>query len=1123
MKKLWSLLLALVFTCGLILPAVTNHVYASGGVAMTVNGTEYSSHGEGWAQAVRLANGGEKTNIILYADWNAENGNFSYSNGTDKGYLYLNDSDVDLSINLNGHVINRGLTNAVSDGQVFKISGGKLTITDSVGTGRITGGNNTGNGGAFCVENRATLVLEKGKIYDNNAKNGGGIYVCNALFYMNGGSVEKNSAEYGGGISLDGNYSADTEYIVCKGGEISQNTARLGGGVFLDSANEDVVVTFENTQISDNVADDAGGGVYVGFTYEASEVAFGNGTSITRNISDEGGGVYMGCGSIRLIGVHITENRAFTRCGGVGAEDDMDDNAHGTIFEYGTYTLGGDLYIQNNYVQEGWTENPKVNSNLRIGDVTCDLSYDVNNPFTDSASIGIDIYADFGTDEIEEKLTDSKGNFSVDSYEHFTADNPNNIISARDAGSSAGSDRYQIYLQQEENAFRGGIADAVLTSNFDSGIIPVTDKQNKTVTLSVNPKMGRTLENVALFDIVDFIYGDDATGIEEGARIMDLSDNANLRWKVMGKNNSYELWQIKIVPRGGAWSDEDESAARVIFDDKTRYYADLETAWTTAVEASTQKSTILVLNKNWLAGDTDSDGRIDSNETPGAFKYYKDGSEYGTSYGSLYLDELTMDLTIDLNGHTIDRGLTTAREKGHVLYMDIWGSITITDSSEAKTGKITGGNNTGYGGGIYVDYGELRINGGSIVGNKAEYGGGIYCDDLGDATINIKGGKISGNTATENGGGIYVYNGYLYFDGGEISGNTAVEGAGVYWESDDAGCFTGGIVTGNNASSVGDGVYITGDGDVYLGGTIQIVENAGSNLYLSEKSADISNAFGQTDDIPIKPLTDGAMVGITAKNTEDMISADKSEFNEGDFTFMRSDNLGYFIRSVYDADDEEHIHQLYINSWAHDDARYPRITKVNIVNGNILEDASIDYDSQIITLTASVDAKASYKSIPFDRLISCEFNEDGVSIADSNTPRDMRRAQEYKIMSDNGTYVMCIVKVKWLCSEHKDADGDLICDECMEYAFSNTTIGKYNPETKEVTVFVKNPGTYTLIFADYENNNLSNSDKFEYSFKEGINVIEQKDKKFALESGDKVMLWYNMTACTPVCNAFALK
>ena len=51
----------------------------------------------------------------------------------------------------------------------------------------------------------------------------------------------------------------------------------------------------------------------------------------------------------------------------------------------------------------------------------------------------------------------------------------------------------------------------------------------------------------------------------------------------------------------------------------------------------------------------------------------------------------------------------------------------------------------------------------------------------------------------------------------------------------------------------------------------------------------------------------------------------------------------------------------------------------------------------------------------------------------------------------------------------------------------------------------------------------ANIDIVEYDFKEGINVVPQKVTSFALASGDKVMLWYDMINLVPVCEALTIK
>jgi hypothetical protein len=113
--------------------------------------------------------------------------------------------------------------------------------------------------------------------------------------------------------------------------------------------------------------------------------------------------------------------------------------------------------------------------------------------------------------------------------------------------------------------------------------------------------------------------------------------------------------------------------------------------------------------------------------------------------------------------------------------------------------------------------------------------------------------------------------------------------------------------------------------------------------------------------------------------------------------------------------------------------------------------------------------------------------------------------------------------LSWICKEHTDEDGDCICDLCEDFAFSKTTIGGYDAESKQATVFVEKAGKYSLVFADYENEKLANVDIVEYEFKEGINVVTQEDVSFALGSGDKVMLWSDMIHFVPICDALTVK
>ena len=123
--------------------------------------------------------------------------------------------------------------------------------------------------------------------------------------------------------------------------------------------------------------------------------------------------------------------------------------------------------------------------------------------------------------------------------------------------------------------------------------------------------------------------------------------------------------------------------------------------------------------------------------------------------------EIARSLTLDLNGHVLkmtgDGSVLRVKKDPHPV------TLTITDSSAAKSGTITGGNaEDGDGGGVCVEaYATLEMTGGCITGCRAEDGGGVYIDN--NATLKMTGGCITDCHASY-GGGIYSY-GNLYMGG----------------------------------------------------------------------------------------------------------------------------------------------------------------------------------------------------------------------------------------------------------------------------------------------------------------------------------------------------------------------
>ena len=135
-------------------------------------------------------------------------------------------------------------------------------------------------------------------------------------------------------------------------------------------------------------------------------------------------------------------------------------------------------------------------------------------------------------------------------------------------------------------------------------------------------------------------------------------------------------------------------------------------------------------------------------------------------------------------------------------------------SFEMNGGKITGNTALDYGGGVLTFPQKnqkitININNGEISGNKVTEGsGGAVAAFFGVTELNIKGGTLTGNSAYQFGGGVFLYGTTnVTISGGTISENKALRGGGgVCLREGSAVTQTGGSIE-NNVAKVGGGVY----------------------------------------------------------------------------------------------------------------------------------------------------------------------------------------------------------------------------------------------------------------------------------------------------------------------------
>jgi hypothetical protein len=125
--------------------------------------------------------------------------------------------------------------------------------------------------------------------------------------------------------------------------------------------------------------------------------------------------------------------------------------------------------------------------------------------------------------------------------------------------------------------------------------------------------------------------------------------------------------------------------------------------------------------------------------------------------GGLHLDSLTADSTIFSSILSGNQGSQLA---GGISF-DSPG-VTLAIDSSTISGNIAGSpgfEQAGFGGGIYVNQGTLRIVNSTISGNQATgYGGGISFTGLGSDSLLLRLTTVSNNTAGRKGGGLAVSN-----------------------------------------------------------------------------------------------------------------------------------------------------------------------------------------------------------------------------------------------------------------------------------------------------------------------------------------------------------------------------
>ena len=380
--------------------------------------------------------------------------------------------------------------------------------------------------------------------------------------------------------------------------------------------------------------------------------------------------------------------------------------------------------------------------------------------------------------------------------------------------------------------------------------------------------------------------------------------------------------------------------------------------------------------------------------------------------------------TIKMTGGTISGNTATQSNNdagGVAIYMRGNGKIDISGSAE-----ITGNSSSLDGGAILMGWGEINISGSAkINSNTASRWGGAIClrQDSNQTTIlNMRGGEISGNKATQEGGAVHVLDKqcqFFLYDG-KITGNTSGDGGAIYLNQEPSWLIMqGGEISGNTATGNGGGVYIYRSGSVCQlysgkiennkasgnGGGIYINPSNSGQLRVGDKplvqnntvSGKANNVYlpsGKTLTIEIG-MSKGASIGVTTANTSYPVAFSNN---------YKKDYANYFF-----ADDAN----------AH--VEYKDDQKLYLVSGAVARPLTVTFDPNGGTLaeadkTRSLTTGKPYGTLPVPSYEGYDFagwytEQNGGTKIESDTTVTVAGTQTLYAHWTEHEYTVTVVKI----------------------------------------------------------------------------------------------------------------
>ncbi len=679
--------------------------------------------------------------------------------------------DSTINGNQNSGIVNHG-TMTVEGASIYENSAkqgggihnsGNLVVTNSTVSGNQTLEGYRGGG----IFNHCGEMTVGGSTISNNVNGSGISNYCSSILVVTNSLIAGNSGYRGGGINNE-----RTSSLTVTGSTISRNTAIEDGGGIYSKKNSSLTV-IEST-VEGNSAED-GGGIWT----DGNSTVLKSTIQENTSLSGSGGGIFHCNGILTVVNAEIYGNESILYGGGIFSSSSL-NLINSTVVGNSSEYRGGGVYSGTTFTTALFVDNCTVTENaaedsgggIFIGSNLCTM----NNSIL-TANQGGEV----------------SGRYIPSGSQNLIGIAPGFVRAPSDGGDGWGDDPLTSGIDESANDDYGDLrltATSPAIDMGDSALLP-TDKSDMDGD-------GNTSETIP----------------------QDLSGGS----RVVGDSVDIGAYEYQASPATGR-----ETASTVV---------------TTAADTVDLYDQAISLREALLYADRGALG------TDLTFSGDLDGQTITLNGQALWVDKsVTIDasslstLTIDADAKS--RGFHVFGEEVKLVGLTITGGVTPEASFSGggiyNIGDLTvedctlvGNSAETMGGGIHNQaFGALTVLGSTFSQNTAFDGGGIFSENfqvsdsffLGNSVarsgggIRCGGGTIdncvfSGNTAVGGyGGGLShscnALSRYpLKITGSTFSGNSAKDGGGVAVGSDSILEDT--VISENEASNWGGGIWIAG-------------------------------------------------------------------------------------------------------------------------------------------------------------------------------------------------------------------------------------------------------------------------------------------------------------------------